>query len=285
MGRPSKRRASEWSWLHEPTCYDFVMAKKEKPSTVLITGASSGIGRALAIEYARRGAHVVVTARREAELASVCEEIKATGGRANHLVCDVADPSAAHGIAKRAEEILGSLDMIIANAGVGAMAHATRLTVEDVIRTIDVNVRGAMLTLMGAIPIMLGQKHGHIVGVSSIAGRRALPGSSDYCASKAAVSTFLEGLRLDLAPTGLRVTDVQPGFVETAMTAKNDFPMPFIWDAPKAARYIADGLERGPKMIAFPPPLRIASRLSQLVPFSVHAFVTTSFRGLPARKS
>jgi NADP-dependent 3-hydroxy acid dehydrogenase YdfG len=259
------------------------MAKKGKPRTVLITGASSGIGRALAIEYARRGVHVVVAARREAELVSLCDEIKASGGRASHAVCDVSDAQAAHGIAKRAHEILGSLDMIVANAGFGAPTHATRLKIDDLVRTIDVNVRGAMATLVGAIPIMLEQKHGQLVGVSSIAGRRALPGSSDYCASKAALSTFLEGLRIDLAPTGLRVTDVQPGFVETPMTEKNDFPMPFIWDAPRAARHLADRLERAPNMIAFPPPLRILSRLSQLVPFSVHAFVTTSFRGLPRR--
>jgi short-subunit dehydrogenase len=250
------------------------MAKRNKPSTVLITGASSGIGRSLAIEYARRGAHVVVTARREPELVSLCKQIRETGGRADHLVCDVADPVAAYGVAKRGEEILGSLDMIVANAGVGASAHATRLKLEDVIRTIDVNVRGAMATLIGAIPIMLGQKQGHLVGVSSLAGRRALPGSADYSASKAALSVFIEGLRLDLAPAGLAATDVQPGFVDTAMTAKNDFPMPFMWDATKAARYVADRLERAPGIVAFPPPLRFLTRLSQLLPFRLHAWAT-----------
>lgn len=246
---------------------------------VLITGASSGIGRALAIEYAKRGAHVVVSARREPELAALCKQIGETGGRADHLVCDVADPKAAYGIAKRAEELLGSLDMIIANAGVGASNHASRLTLEDVVRTIDVNVRGAMATLMGAIPIMLGQKHGHLVGVSSIAGRRALPGSADYSASKAALAVFMEGLRIDLGPAGLFVTDVQPGFVDTPMTAKNDFPMPFMWDATKAARYVVDRLERAPGMVAFPPPIRFLSRLSTFLPFSVHAFVTRAAAG------
>lgn len=250
------------------------MAKRTPPKTVLITGASSGIGRSLALEYARRGAHVVVTARREAELAELCDEIRAAGGKADHLVCDVADPVAAHEVAKRAAEILGSLDMIVANAGVGASAHASRLSLEDVVRTIDVNVRGAMATLMGAIPIMLEQKRGHLVGVSSLAGRRALPGSADYSASKAALSVFMEGLRLDLSRAGLDVTDVQPGFVETPMTAKNDFSMPFIWDATKAASYIADRLERAPAMVAFPPPLRFLTRLAQLLPFSVHAYAT-----------
>ena len=255
------------------------MAKLSKPSTVLITGASSGIGRAMAIEYAKRGAHVVVTARREAELASLCKQIGETGGRAHHLVCDVADAEAAYGLAKRAEETLGSLDMVIANAGVGASAHATRLSLEDVVRTIDVNVRGAMATLMGAIPIMLGQKQGHLVGVSSLAGRRALPGSADYSASKAALAVFMEGLKIDLAPAGLFVTDVQPGFVDTPMTAKNDFQMPFLWDAPKAARYVVDRLERAPGMVAFPLPLRVLTRLSTLLPFAVHAFITRTAAG------
>ncbi len=261
------------------------MAKRSKPSTILITGASSGIGRALAIEYAKRGAHVVVTARREAELSSLCTQIGEIGGRAHHLVCDVADANAAYGLAKRAEEILGSLDMVIANAGVGASAHASRLRLEDVVRTIDVNVRGAMATLMGAIPIMLGQKHGHLVGVSSLAGRRALPGSADYSASKAALAVFMEGLRIDLASAGLFVTDVQPGFVDTAMTAKNDFPMPFMWDAPKAARYVADRLERAPGMVAFPPPLRFLTRLSTLLPFSVHAFATRAGASRSAKRT
>lgn len=254
------------------------MAKRTKPNTILITGASSGIGRALAIEYAKRGAHVVVTARREAELVSVCRQIEAGGGYAHHLVCDVANSNEAYGLSKRAEQILGSLDMVIANAGVGASDHAARRSLEDMVRTIDVNVRGAMATLMGAIPIMLGQKHGHLVGVSSIAGRRALPASADYSASKAALAVFLEGLRIDLAPSGLLVTDVQPGFVDTPMTAENDFPMPFLWDAPKAARHVADRLERAPGMVAFPLPIRFLSRLSTFLPFFVHAFVTRTAR-------
>jgi NAD(P)-dependent dehydrogenase (short-subunit alcohol dehydrogenase family) len=251
------------------------MSKRRKPSTVVITGASSGIGRALAIEYARRGAHVVVTARREPELVSVCNQITAAGGRAHHLVCDVSDPVAAQGIAKKAEAILGSLDLIVANAGYGTgLRHASRLSLDDVIRTINVNVTGAIATLMGAIPIMMGQKHGHLAGVSSIAGRRALPGSAPYCASKAALSTFMEGLRLDLSPAGLKVTDIQPGFVDTPMTARNELAMPFLWDANRAARYIADRLELAPGMIAFPPPIRVVSRLSQLLPFSLHALLT-----------
>ncbi len=247
---------------------------KAAPKTVLITGASSGIGRALAIEYARRGAHVFVTARREAELASLCSDITANGGRASKAVCDVADMQAAHDVVRAADREMGSLDMVIANAGVGGSQHAARLRLEDLVKMVDVNVKGAMATLASAIPIMLDQKRGHLVGVTSLAGRRALPAAGAYSASKAALSVFLETLRIDLAHSGLRVTDVQPGFVDTPMTAKQTHPMPFLWQVDKAARHIADRLEAAPNVIAFPLPLAMLTRLSQTLPFSVYAAAT-----------
>ncbi|MBX3190804.1 MAG: SDR family NAD(P)-dependent oxidoreductase [Labilithrix sp.] len=250
------------------------MAKRRAPTTVLITGASSGIGRALAIEYARRGARVMAVARREAELASLCEQITATGGSATHAACDVADPEAAAETVRRAERELGSLDMVIANAGIGGVAHASQMQVAAMARMIDVNVRGAMATLIAAIPIMLAQKAGQLVGVSSLAGRRALPTSAVYSASKAALSVFLEGLRIDLDPSGLAVTDVQPGFVDTPITEKNEFPMPFMWDAPKAARVIADRLQKAPRILAFPLPLDWLTALSRHLPYAVHASIS-----------
>jgi NADP-dependent 3-hydroxy acid dehydrogenase YdfG len=252
---------------------------KVTPKTVLITGASSGIGRALALEYARRGAHVFATARREAELAALCSDITASGGRASKAVCDVSDPKAAFEIVRTAASELGSLDMVIANAGIGGTQHAVRFSLDDLLMMIDVNVKGAMATLASAIPIMLEQKSGHLVGVSSLAGRRALPGSAVYSASKAALSTFLEGLRIDLGPSNIRVSDVQPGFVETPMTEKNDFPMPFIWPVEKATRYIANHLAHGAHVVAFPLPLTAATRLSQMMPFGLHAAVTRWMSG------
>lgn len=255
------------------------MTKRRVPQTVLLTGASSGIGRSLAIEYARRGAHVMAVARRESELSSLCEQIGATGGKASFMVCDVANADAAHEVVEKAERDLGSLDMVIANAGVGKSGHAARLTLDDITKCIDVNVKGAFATLVAAIPIMMAQKHGHLVGVSSLAGRRALPGGGAYCASKAALSSFLETLRIDLLPAGISVTDVQPGFVDTPMTKDNKHPMPFMWDATKASRYIVDGLERAPGIIAFPLPLRFLTRLGQLIPFPIYAAITRSSSG------
>jgi len=242
------------------------------PRTLLVTGASSGIGRALVLEYARRGARVVASARREAELITLCDEVRAAGGQASYLVADVRDTGAAGDVVKKAEQELGSLDMVIANAGTGGTAHSSRLQVKDVERIIDVNVRGAMATLTAAIPIMLGQKHGQLVGVSSLAGRRALPTSAVYNASKAALSVFLETLSLDLSPAGIRVTDVQPGFVDTPLVEGAKFPMPFLWEAPKAAKHIADKLEKAPRILAFPLPMDLLTRVSRHIPYPLYAW-------------
>lgn len=255
--------------------------RERTPKTVLITGASSGIGRALAVEYARRGAKVVVAARREAELRSLCDDIARDKGDCSFEVCDVSDPDGAAELVRKAARDMGSLDMMISNAGVGgASRHASRLDVAVASKMIDVNVRGAIAPIIAAIPIMLAQKHGQIVGVSSLAGRRALPMNAIYNATKAALSTFLESLRMDLHAAGVEITDVQPGFVATAMTAKNKFPMPFLWDAAKAARHIADRLEKGPRIIAFPLPMDLITRMSRQLPFAIHSWAT---RRLTAR--
>jgi short-subunit dehydrogenase len=236
------------------------------PRTVVVTGASSGIGEAIAVEMGARGAHVAIVARRRAELDAVAARIVAAGGKALPIVADVSDADAAMDAVHRADKDLGGLDMVIANAGLGTTGHASRAKWQDVARLLDVNVRGAVATLTAAIGVMLAQQRGHLVGVTSLAGRRALPGSSAYSASKAALSTFLEGLRLDLAPAGIHVTDVQPGFVATPMTASMKHPMPFIWPADKAARIIANRLERAPRVLAFPLPLDVATRFARTLP-------------------
>ncbi len=248
------------------------------PKSVFITGASSGLGRALALEYGKRGAHVTVAARRETELASLQTEIEAAGGKASVLVLDVADAEAAHGAARKADALMGSLDLVIANAGLGGATHASRIELSDLSRMMDVNVRGAMATLLGAVPIMMEQKRGQLAGVSSLAGRRVLPAGAPYSASKAALAVFMEGLRLDLATAGIEVSDVQPGFVDTPLTQKNDFEMPFIWPAERAARYIADRLESNPRIVAFPFPLTFLTRVSQLMPFGLYRMLVSRLR-------
>jgi short-subunit dehydrogenase len=237
-----------------------------RPSTLLITGASSGIGRALAFEYARGGARIALAARRPGELEAVAAQVRDLGGEAICIPVDLVDPDAAAEAVRKAERDLGSLDMVIANAGRGDTMLGTRLTWQDVGPVLDLNARAAMATLVAAIPIFIARKRGHLVGVSSLAGVRALPISAAYSASKAALSTFLESLRIDLGPVGIRVTDVQPGFVATPINDHARYPMPFKWPVDRAARHIARRLESGPAVIAFPWPLVFATRVARVLP-------------------
>jgi NADP-dependent 3-hydroxy acid dehydrogenase YdfG len=237
-----------------------------RPKTLLITGASSGIGRALALEYAPGGTKLALCARRADELEATAEAVRALGGSALCIPLDVCDVPAVGEAVRRADRELGGLDMVIANAGRGDTKLSTRLTWDDVGPVLDVNVHGAMATLVAAIPVFLAQKHGHLVGVSSLAGIRGLPTSAAYSASKAALSTFLESLRIDLAPAGIRVTDVQPGFVATPINEHAKHPMPLRWPVDRAAGHIARRLESAPAVVAFPWPLVFATRLGRLLP-------------------
>jgi NAD(P)-dependent dehydrogenase (short-subunit alcohol dehydrogenase family) len=240
--------------------------RSARPQTLLITGASSGIGRALALEYARGGTRMALCARRVAELDAVAAQVRELGGDALTMPLDATDPAAVTEAVRRADRELGSLDMVIANAGRGDTKLGTRLTWDDVAPVIDLNVRGAMATLVAAIPVFLAQQRGQLVGVSSLAGLRGLPTSAAYSASKAALSTFLESLRIDLAPAGIRVTDVQPGFVATPINQDATHPTPFMWPVDRAARHVARRLESAPAVIAFPWPLAFATRFARVLP-------------------
>jgi NADP-dependent 3-hydroxy acid dehydrogenase YdfG len=246
-----------------PLCYD--ARPSMTPKTVFLTGASSGIGRALALAYAKKGVRVALVARRKAELEGVAAEIRALGGMAVPIVADVAKVHDIEEALREANDALGGLDMVIANAGVGSPKHATRLTVAEVVKVVDVNVRGAFVTLVAALPYLLERKRGHLVGVSSLAGRRGLPQTGPYSASKAALTTFLETLRLDLAGSGVRVTDVQPGFVDTEMS-RATATRPFLWTAERAASHIVEELRSAPAVVAFPRPLGAAITASRALP-------------------
>ncbi len=240
------------------------------PKTVLITGASSGIGRALALEYAKAGAKVALVARRIESLNEVAQEVRALGGEPLVLVADVTKSETVHKAVGDAIATFGGLDMVIANAGVGGTKHAKEISWAFSEQMIDANVNGAVATLVSAIPHMVERGSGQLVGVSSIAGLRALPNSAVYSASKAALSTFLEAIRIDLRATGVKVTDVQPGFVTTPMTDKNTFKMPFKWPVEKAAKVITERLQKAPSVIAFPWPLVTALRFARLLPNALY---------------
>jgi NADP-dependent 3-hydroxy acid dehydrogenase YdfG len=153
---------------------------RARPSTLLITGPSSGIGRALALEYARGGAKLVLCARRKAELEETAAAARRLGGSATCIPLDVTDVRAVGDAVERADRDLGGLDRVIANAGRGDTKLSTQLTWDDVGPVFDVNLRGAVAALLAALPMFLARKHGHLVGISSLAGMRGLPSSAAY---------------------------------------------------------------------------------------------------------
>ncbi|MEO0652123.1 MAG: SDR family NAD(P)-dependent oxidoreductase [Planctomycetota bacterium] len=216
-----------------------------------MTGASSGIGAALAAELAARGVEVVLCARRAERLEALAQALREAGGRVRVEPLDVRDLDALPEFFERLDRELGGLDLVVANAGVGGAHHASELLPEHVRPTLEVNVLGAIVTVTSALIQMRRRGHGTLCGVSSLAGLGGTPSSGAYAASKAALSTFLETLTIDLAGSAIEVVDVQPGFVESEMTA-HQTRMPFLWPAERAARRIAEDLERGRAISSFP---------------------------------
>jgi short-subunit dehydrogenase len=232
----------------------------------LVTGASSGIGRAIAERLAERGARVVLAARRADELNALRDAIVARGGRADVCPLDVADAAATRAAVSHWDQELGGLSLVVANAGIGGTEPAAKLSFASAERMIVVNVLGVMATLIPAIGPMLARGRGTLSAVTSLAGMRGLPTSATYSASKAAVSTFLESLRLELTPKGLPVVDIRPGFVDTPLTRKNKFKMPFLMPVEEAAVAAVQGLENGDAVVTFPWQIAAAMSLAASLP-------------------
>lgn len=189
-----------------------------KDQVALVTGASSGIGRAVAVALAGAGATVVAAARREAALDALVAEIEAAGGRAIAHVADVTRREDMESLAARALDAFGRIDILVNNAGVMPLSPLEGLRVDDWDQMIDVNLRGVLYGLAAVLPTLLEQQRGHIVNVGSLAGRRPFPGAAVYSATKFAVRSLTAGIQLELsAERGIRVTDVQPGMVETEL--------------------------------------------------------------------
>lgn len=237
----------------------------------ILTGASSGIGLDLARELARRGYDLALLARRADLLDATARELSASGVRAVAIACDVVDGAAVRDAVRRAEQELGGpFDLAIANAGVSIPNHATRFSIGDAEQVLRVNVLGVMYLYDAVIPGMIERRSGRFAGVASVAGLRGLPTAAPYSASKAAVQAFLEAARIELVPYNVGVTIVNPGFVVTEMTAKNRFYMPFLMKSPKAARIIANGLERGRRVIEFPKRMSLLMRVTRLLPDALY---------------
>ena len=219
----------------------------------LVTGASSGIGAAVARKLAARGHEVWLAARRRDRLDAEVQALRATGANAHAVELDVANAAETAQRVEALDEEVGGFDLVLANAGVGGRGKMVSLTTwQDVQTVFATNVTGALATLLPVVPRMIARGHGHIAAVSSVAGTIALPAAADYGASKAALTFFLESAQGELPAKGVDVTIIHPGFVKTDLTAKNKFPMPFLVDVEDAARIIDDGLARRAGLVAFP---------------------------------
>jgi short-subunit dehydrogenase len=235
----------------------------------LVTGASSGIGLELALQLARDGTKVAIVARREDLLRSLATQIRDAGGVALPLTADVRDRIAMHAAVADTERELGPIDLAVANAGVGHAIPAEAFDAamfEDTIRT---NLLGAVYLVEAVLPSMLSRHSGNIVGVSSLAAYRSFPQTNAYCASKAALNSFLEGLRAEIAPRGVTVTTVCPGFVRTPMTAKNKGAMPFLLQPADAARKILQATRAGRRVYNFPLPMAALMKVVHWLPAAV----------------
>jgi short-subunit dehydrogenase len=223
----------------------------------IVTGASSGIGRALALRLAADGRWVGLIARRWELLESLAQEIAEAGGTAFAAVADVGDRDAIRGAVAAIEARLGPTDVMVANAGFGAPTRLDPLNIDEVEQTFRVNLMGVIYAIEAVLPGMLARSGGQVMAISSLAGDKGLPGESAYCASKAAVNVYLEGLRIALRGRGVVVTTVCPGFVQTPMAPMDAAATPFVMSAEAAADRIArliarrrGGVHRFPRRMA-----------------------------------
>jgi short-subunit dehydrogenase len=224
------------------------------PAHVLITGASSGIGAALARRYARKGVLLSLTARNASRLERVAQECRAAGADADWQTADVSDPTALGAWIEGCDSSR-PVDMVIANAGVGGervIAPATGEGVSVAREIIETNILGVTNTVIPLLPRFVARRKGHVVMMSSLAAHIGLPDAPLYSASKAAIRIYGQGLRRLLAPNGVRVTVVCPGFVATPMSASVPGRPPLMWSADRAADRIVAGLANGQREISFP---------------------------------
>lgn len=236
---------------------------------ILITGASSGIGRGLALLYALPDARLLLTGRDVTRLNAVAELCRAKGATVD--ICPVC-------VTERAafeKEILSwddqhPIDLVIANAGISGGAS----TNEQLFRNImDINLTGTFNTVNPLIPRMIARKAGHIVLMSSMAGFRGMPNAPAYSVSKVAVRAYGESLRPLLKSKGVRLSVVCPGFIKTPLTDRNPFPMPFLMTAEEAALRIKKGIDANKARIAFPWPMYLIARSIALLPLYIGDFI------------
>ncbi len=236
-----------------------------------ITGAGSGIGRALALRLARDGWIVAVSSRTKADLDSLAVE---GNGRIHAYPLDVVDEAAAEDTVSNIEADLGPIGLAVLNAGIYQRVSARGFSAEKFRKMVDVNLSGTANCLAPIIPRMRARKAGHIAVVSSLTGYAGLPSAAAYGATKAALINMCEALYPELAVDSVKLTVITPGFVDTPATKSNDFPMPFLIGVDDAVERIVRGLESGRFEISFPRRMTLLVKLLGLLPHPLRFAVT-----------
>lgn len=238
--------------------------KPEQPRRLVITGASSGLGLALARHYLERGATVAAIARRGELLQKLAAEFP---GQVFCYALDVRDAAALQEAAQDFIAHHGVPDIVIANAGVSIGTLTRHAEDNDVFQHVmDINVTGAVKTFQPFVEAMRSAGRGRLVGIASVAGFRGLPGAGAYSASKAALISYLESLRIEMRGSGVKVVTLCPGYIRTPMTDINRYPMPFMLEADEAARRMARVIERGSSFAVIPWQMALVGRVLKPLP-------------------
>jgi len=242
--------------------------------TVLIVGASSGIGAEVARQLAPGGNRLVVVARRARELATVAEAVRAAGGTCLDIAADALDPQAAAKVVASAVEAFGSVDIALLNAGQGPDMSMEDVSTDDVSRIMALNYDVVVNYLIPLIDQMKRQPAGGLIAqTNSLAGLMGIPRQGPYSAAKAAARTLIDAARVELAPKGIRFTTIHPGFVATDRVGTDGLPKPFQISQEQAARRVIRALQKEPANCFFPWPTAILVRALRILPARLSALV------------
>ncbi len=244
-----------------------------KNKVVLITGASSGIGYELSKQLANEECNIALLARRDKILETLIESLKYENRKHLYVKCDVGNKEEVLSALTEIRNKFGEIDIAILNAGISYHSGVENFSSEKAEKIFNVNVFGIIYFIEQLLPVFMKNKSGIIVGISSLADGKGFPKSGFYCASKAAVSLLLESVRIELKKYNIKVITVKPGFIKTPMTEKNNFPMPFLIDASKAAEIIIQGIKKEKKIIQFPFGIVMGAKLLKILPDSIFKII------------
>lgn len=242
---------------------------------VLITGASTGIGKAITQKLIDENCKLVLLSRRTELIEKYLDQSQITNNQSLILKCDVTNKEEVANAYKQIKEKFGKVDVAILNAGIGHRVTVENYDSRFAEETFGTNIFGIVYWVEQLLPDFVKRKEGVIVGVSSLADNRGYSGSGFYCASKAAASIYLEGLRVELKHYGIKVITVKPGFVKTPMTDQNEFKMPLLMSAEKAAHIIIDRIKKEKRVIQFPRQMVLLTRLVGLLPGSLYEWMAS----------